>query len=51
MILPTTMDWEQVTRASDEQLVAAYMRDGMARRQAEAFAAEIRKGSLGDLVE
>ena len=51
MITPSTMTWEQVTHASDEELVAAYRRDGMVREQADAFAAEIRRGLTGDLVE
>ena len=51
MITPPTMTWEQVKHASDEELVAVYMQDGMAREKADAFAAEIRRGLRGGIVE
>jgi len=51
MITPQTMTWEEVLAASDEEIVAAYMDDGMAREQAEAFVAELRGGWLDYIAE
>lgn len=42
MILPTTMDWDEAVAATDEELVDAYVSDGMDAQQAQAYAAEIR---------
>lgn len=45
------MTWEQVTRAPDDELVAAYMRDGKTRAEAEATVAELRSGWFEDMVD
>lgn len=42
MIGPLTMAWDEALKASDEDLIAAYMRDGLSQREAEATVAEIR---------
>lgn len=42
MIGPLTMSWEQVLEASDEEVVAAYRRDGLSQLEAEATVVEIR---------
>lgn len=40
---PLTMSWDDITKASDEELIVAYERDGLSRAEAEATVAEFRK--------
>lgn len=45
MILPSTMAPDEMKIATHDQIVLAYIRDGLSRRTAEAFVAELQSDS------